>query len=65
MNSKTVLIPNALINSGSTSMATGASYISCDYSFTAMGDGVNGVMLMYDNDLTGSSTSSSSSAEEP
>ena len=49
---KTVLIPNALINSGSTSMATGASYISCDYSFTAMGDGVNGVMLMTDGDLT-------------
>ena len=57
---KTVLIPNALINSGSTSMATGASYISCDYSFTAMGDGVNGVMLMYDGDLTASSSSSSS-----
>lgn len=51
-DSKTVLIPNALINSGSTAMATGASYISCDYSFTAMGDGVNGVMLMYDGDLT-------------
>lgn len=50
--SKTVLIPNALINSGSTAMATGASYISCDYSFTAMGDGVNGVMLMIDGDLT-------------
>ena len=51
-DSKTVLIPNALISSGSTAMATGASYISCDYSFTAMGDGVNGVMLMYDGDLT-------------
>ena len=49
---KSVLIPNALISSGSTAMATGASYISCDYSFNALGDGVNGVMLMVDGDLT-------------
>ena len=41
-----VTVPNALINSGSTAMATGASYITCDYSFTAIGDGVNSVVMM-------------------
>ena len=43
---KNVVIPFALINSGSTAMATGASYISCDYSFTAIGDGVHSIMTM-------------------
>ena len=45
---KCVVVPNALINSGSTAMATGASYITCDYSFTAIGDGVNSVLQMMD-----------------
>lgn len=45
-----VTVPNALINSGSTSMTTGASYITCDYSFTAIGDGVNSVVMMSDKD---------------
>ena len=48
-----VVIPNALINSGSTSMATGANYITCDYAFTAIGDGVNSVLQM----ITGKSSS--------
>ena len=47
-----VTVPNALINSGSTAMATGASYITCDYSFTAIGDGVNSVMMMSGSDNT-------------
>ena len=45
---KCVVVPNALISNGSTSMATGASYITCDYSFTAIGDGVNSVLQMMD-----------------
>lgn len=47
---KSVVVPNALISSGSTSMTTGASYITCDYSFTAIGDGVNSVLQMMDGD---------------
>ena len=47
-----VTVPNALINSGSTAMATGASYITCDYSFTAIGDGVNSVVMMSENSNT-------------
>lgn len=47
---KCVVVPNALINNGSTSMATGASYITCEYSFTAIGDGVNSVLQMMDAD---------------
>jgi hypothetical protein len=39
-------IPLAIINSGSTSMATGASYITAEYSFTALGDGLNSIMTM-------------------
>jgi len=27
-------------------MATGASYITAEYSFTALGDGVNSIMTM-------------------
>ena len=49
---KSVVIPNALISSGSTSMTTGASYITCDYSFTAIGDGVNSVLQMMDGDYS-------------
>lgn len=41
-----VTIPSVLISSGSTAMATGASYITCDYSFTAIGDGVNSIIKM-------------------
>lgn len=47
-----VTVPNALISSGSTAMATGASYITCDYSFTAIGDGVNSVVMMSGKDNT-------------
>lgn len=47
-----VTVPNALISSGSTAMATGASYITCDYSFTAIGDGVNSVVMMSEKDNT-------------
>ncbi len=56
---KSVVIPNALINSASTAMATGASYITTDYSFTAIGDGVNSVLHMTDDDPTAGSSSSS------
>ena len=51
---KSVVVPNALISSGSTSMATGASYITTDYSFTAIGDGVNPVLYMADSDFASS-----------
>jgi hypothetical protein len=44
--SHTVEIPAVLVSSGSTSMTTGASYVSVDYSFTAIGDGVNSIMKM-------------------
>lgn len=44
--SNTVEIPAVLVNSGSTSMTTGASYVSVDYSFTAIGDGVGSIMKM-------------------
>ena len=41
-----IKIPKAIISSGSTSMATGASYITAEYSFTALGDGANCIMEM-------------------
>jgi hypothetical protein len=43
---KKVTIPYVLINSGSTSMTTGASYVSCDFSFNGIGDGVNSIITM-------------------
>jgi len=58
---KSVVVPNALISSGSTSMATGASYITTDYSFTAIGDGVNPVLYMADSDFASSSSSDDNS----
>lgn len=54
---KSIVVPNALISNASTSMATGASYITTDYSFTAIGDGVNSVLLMKNGDELGSSGS--------
>lgn len=44
-----IKIPKAIINSGSTSMTTGASYITAEYSFTALGDGANCIMSMSDS----------------
>lgn len=38
----TIKIPYAIINSGSTAIQTGASYITADFNFTAVGDGTNG-----------------------
>lgn len=46
VDSKTITIPKAIVNSGSTSMATGASYVSAEFSFTALGDGTNSIMTM-------------------
>jgi hypothetical protein len=46
VDTKKITIPKAIINSGSTSMATGASYITAEYSFTALGDGKNSIMSM-------------------
>lgn len=37
----TVTIPKAINNSGSTSIQTGSSYITAEFSFTAIGDGTN------------------------
>lgn len=44
----TITIPKAIVNSASTSMATGASYITAEYSFTALGDGSGSIMSMSD-----------------
>lgn len=41
-----VTIAKVLVSSGSTSMTTGASYVTCDFSFTAIGDGVNPILQM-------------------
>lgn len=41
-----IRIPYALVNSGSTSMQTGASYVQVDYSFNALGNGQDAVMQM-------------------
>ena len=47
-NAGTILIPYAIINSGSTAIQTGASYITADFNFTAVGDGQKGpVSLSY------------------
>lgn len=43
-----IKIPLAIVNSGSTSMATGASYITSQFSFTALGDGKESIMSMSD-----------------
>lgn len=45
-NNASITIPLAIINSASTSMATGASYITAEYSFTALGDGTGSIMDM-------------------
>lgn len=37
----TILIPTAITNSASTSIQTGASYVTAEFSFTAIGDGTN------------------------
>ena len=41
-----IIIPFALIQNGSTSMTTGAQYISCEFSFNGIGDGYHSVMTM-------------------
>lgn len=41
-----IIVPLAIVNSASTSMATGASYITAEYSFTALGDGTGSIMKM-------------------
>ena len=45
---QSVTVPKALLSSASTSMATGASYISAEYSFTGLGDGIHSIMDMSD-----------------
>lgn len=55
-----IIIPKAIINSASTSMATGASYISAEFSYTALGDGTGSIMKMMGEDIDfGNGTSSS------
>jgi hypothetical protein len=47
-------------------MATGASYITAEYSFTALGDGINSIMNMGGEEIdlsNGTSSSSDVSAE--
>lgn len=48
-SNKQLKIPYALVNSGSTAMATGASYITSEFSFTGVGDGTNAIVSMDDN----------------
>ena len=50
IGSGSIQIPLAIVNSGSTSMATGASYITSQFSFTALGDGTKSIMSM-SNDI--------------
>lgn len=51
VNVGSISIPKALVSSGSTSLQTGASYITADFNFTAIGDGTNAPISM----TTGSS----------
>jgi hypothetical protein len=39
-------VPKALVSSGSTSIQTGASYVTADFNFTAIGDGTNAPLSM-------------------
>lgn len=41
-----ISIPKALVSSGSTSIQTGASYITADFNFTAIGDGTQAPISM-------------------
>lgn len=41
-----ISIPKALVSSGSTSLQTGASYITADFNFTAIGNGTNAPISM-------------------
>lgn len=41
-----ISIPKALVSSGSTSLQTGASYITADFNFTAIGDGTGAPISM-------------------
>jgi hypothetical protein len=41
-----IKIPKALVSSGSTSIQTGASYITADFNFTAVGDGTGAPISM-------------------
>jgi hypothetical protein len=59
-----IQIPLAIVNSASTSMATGASYITAEYSFTALGNGVDPIMNMAGN-LSNDASSSNPSGGEP
>lgn len=58
-----IKIPLAIINSASTSMATGASYITAEYSFTALGDGTGSIMQM-EEELKSTGTGNSSSTPD-
>lgn len=46
IDDKAVTIARCLISSGSTSMTTGASYVSCDFAFTALGNGTDSILTM-------------------
>lgn len=45
-----IVIPFALIQSGSTSMTTGAQYITSEFNFTGLGDGFHSIMSMETGD---------------
>ena len=45
-NIKNITIPYVLVNSGSTSMTTGAQYITSEFSFNGIGNGVDPVLCM-------------------
>ena len=53
-----ITIPKAIINSASTSMATGASYVSAEFSYTALGDGTGSIMNMVGDDINLGNSSS-------
>lgn len=59
-NYNTITIPRVVLNSASTSMTTGASYVSAEFSYQGLGDGVGSIFDM----STGSISSGDSSSAE-
>ena len=45
-NIKNITIPYVLVNSGSTSMTTGAQYVTSEFSFNGIGNGVDPILCM-------------------
>ena len=46
VGSRSIMIPMAFMSQGSTSMTSGAQYVTGEFSFTGLGDGYNSIMQM-------------------